>query len=169
MRGTFLALGLALALAACVGPGPSRRLPGDQPPGYPPPPAPGAAAPAAPERPAAPPGHPFRLGPAATALVAQAHAQAQSGEYGAAGATIERALRIEPDNPLLWVELGRIQLAERNPGQADGMARKALALAAGDPSAQSSAWRLVADAERAEGRNAEAADADRQAAGLGAR
>ncbi|MGH8276801.1 MAG: tetratricopeptide repeat protein, partial [Steroidobacteraceae bacterium] len=86
-------------------------------------PSPGS--PAAPEGPYTAPARQFRLGTAATALVAQAHAQATSGEYAAAGATLERALRIEPENPLLWVELGRVQLQERNAGQADGMARKA--------------------------------------------
>ena len=80
----------------------------------------------------------------------------------AAAATLERALRIEPDNPLLWTELGRIRMGENNPAQAEAMGRKALALATGDPAAQSSAWHLIADSLRARGRNAEAADADRR-------
>jgi Flp pilus assembly protein TadD len=127
-------------------------------------PAPGAAAP--PERPAAPPARQFHLGPAASALVAQAHQQAVGGDYGAATATLERALRIEPDNPLVWTELGRIRLSENNPAQADAMGRKALALATGDPAAQSSAWRLIADSLRARGNNGEAAEADRRAQSL---
>jgi Tfp pilus assembly protein PilF len=127
-------------------------------------PGPGAAAP--PERPAAPPPRQFHLGPAASALVAQAHQQAVGGDYGAATATLERALRIEPDNPLVWIELGRIRLSENNPAQADAMGRKALALATGDPSAQSSAWRLIADSLRARGDNGAAAEADRRAQSL---
>jgi uncharacterized protein HemY len=75
-------------------------------------------------------------------------------------------LRIEPDNPLLWVELGRVQLGEGNAAQADGMGRKALALATGDPAAQASAWRLIADSLRALGRNADALEADRRAGTL---
>jgi tetratricopeptide (TPR) repeat protein len=121
------------------------------------------------ERPSAPSGRPYRLGAAASALVAQAHAQASGGAFDAAGATLERALRIEPDNPLLWVELGRLQLQEGNAGQADGMGRKALALASGDPEAQASAWRLLADSLRARGRNPEAADADQRANSLAPR
>jgi Tfp pilus assembly protein PilF len=127
-------------------------------------PGPGAAAP--PERPTAPPPRQFHLGPAASALVAQAHQQAAGGDYGAATATLERALRIEPDNPLIWIELGRIRLSENNPAQADAMGRKALALATGDPSAQSSAWRLIADAQRARGDNGAAAEAERHAQSL---
>jgi tetratricopeptide (TPR) repeat protein len=163
---------VALALAACAERGPARPSPGGEAPGgtvqpgNPQPQSPGPLGPSGPGQPSAPSARQFHLGPAATALVAQAHAQAASGEYPAAGATLERALRIEPENPLLWVELGRLQLQEHNAGQADGMGHKALALATGDPSAQASAWRLIADALREEGRNPEAADADRQAAGL---
>ncbi len=165
-----LALLAALALAACASPG---RLPGGAAPAGPE--VPGSAAPggspAQPSAPSpyAPPARQFRLGPAASALVAQSHVQAGAGEYAAAGATLERALRIEPDNPLLWVELGRVQLSEGNAGQADGMGRKALALATGDPSAQASAWRLVADSLHARGRTAEALDAEQRAASLAPR
>jgi uncharacterized protein HemY len=121
-----------------------------------------------PEHPATPPRQ-FHLGAASTALVAQAHTQASGGDYGQAAATLERALRIEPDNPLLWIELGRVRLGENNPAQADALGRKALSLATGDAAAQASAWHLIADAFRARGRNAEAADAERHAQGLAAR
>jgi Tfp pilus assembly protein PilF len=98
--------------------------------------------------------------------VTQAHQQAGGGDTAQAAATLERALRIEPENPLVWIELGRVRLAENNPTQADAMARKALALATGDASTQSSAWRLIADALRARGNNDGAAEADRRAASL---
>jgi Tfp pilus assembly protein PilF len=98
--------------------------------------------------------------------VAQAHHQAAGGDTIQAAATLERALRIEPDNPLVWIELGRARLADNNPVQADAMGRKALALAPRDPAAQSSAWHLIADALRARGDNGGAAEADRRAAGL---
>lgn len=131
---------------------------------------PGATTPEGlPAQPSAPPTGParqFHLGPAASALVGQARAQAGAGEYGAAGATLERALRIEPDNPLLWVELGRVQMGEGNAAQADSMGRKALALATGDPSAQALAWRLIADSLHARGRTADALDAEQRAASL---
>lgn len=125
-----------------------------------------APAPAAPPRPAP---REFHLGSAATALVAQAHKQATGGDYGLAAATIERAMRIEPDNPLLWIELGRIRLTAGDYAQAHAMGRKALAQATGDPRAQSSAWRLIADSLRALGRTQEAAEADQRANSLAAR
>jgi tetratricopeptide (TPR) repeat protein len=130
-------------------------------PGIPPPPA-------VPEQPRPPPKQ-FKLSPATAALVAQAHKQETGGNYAPAAATIERALRIEPENPLLWIELGQIRLSEGNAAQADGMGHKALALATGDVQAQASAWRLVADSLRARQRNQEAADADKKAATLSPR
>ncbi len=49
------------------------------------------------------------------------------------------------------------------------MGRKALALATGDPQAQSSAWRLIAESLRLRNRNQDAAEADQKAAALAAR
>ena len=105
----------------------------------------------------------FRLGPASTALVKQARTQSVKGEYPAAVATLERALRIEPDNPLVWLELGQVHLASRNPTQAESMGRKAIALATGNPAVQSSGWRLVGDALRARGRDLDATEAYQRA------
>jgi predicted Zn-dependent protease len=122
-----------------------------------------------PEQPPRPPPKQFRLGPATNALVAQAHTQAHGGNYAPAAATIERAMRIEPENPLLWIELGQIRMSEGNAAQGDGMGHKALALATGDPQAQASAWRLIAESLRARGRNQEAADADKRAGALAPR
>lgn len=135
-------------------------------------PAPSAPAPTKPpaEEPAPqappPPSQPqrqFRLSAASGALVTQAQKQAKGGDSVAATATLERALRIEPDNPLLWIELGRLRLQEKNASQAQSLGRKALALATGDPRAQSSAWHLIADALRAQGRNTEAREAEQRA------
>lgn len=133
------------------------------------PPIPAQPAPAPPEQPAIPAPRQFHLGAASRALVAQAHAQANSGDFGQASATIERALRIEPENPLLWIELGRMRLGAADAEQAEAMGRKALSLGTGDPSAQSGAWGLIADSLQALGRNSQAADAARHAAGLAPR
>lgn len=159
-----LGLGVLLVLAGCSmmgssaahGSGDSGSAPGGA----------GSAQPVPP--PYTPPQRQFRLGTASTALVAQAHAQANGGDYGQASATIERALRIEPDNPLLWIELGRVRLGANDPAQADAMGHKALALATGDLAAQSSAWHLVADSLRARRRNPEAAEAEERAKNLAA-
>lgn len=164
-----LFLTLALTLSACALRGPPLPAPGATPAGAPGTASPQGSAPAAPERPPAPPPRPTPMGAAASALLGQAQRQASAGDPVGAGATLERALRIEPDNPRLWVELGKVQLQQGNAPQAEGMAHKALALAAADPEAQAAAWALIADSLRARGRNAEAADAERRAAALSAR
>ncbi len=91
------------------------------------------------------------------------------GDFGLAAATIERAMRIEPGNPLLWIELGRVRYTAGDYSQANGMGHKALALATGDVQAQASAWRLIADSLRSLRRNAEAAEADKRAGALATR
>lgn len=158
MRGGGPLLAALAALLCACGPLPPRG-PGSAP-GTPVPPG---AAPA--EIPYTPPARQFHLGTAASALITQAHRQTAGGDFVQAAATLERALRIEPDNPLVWIELGRVRLAENNGLQADAMGRKALALATGDPAAQAASWRLIADSLRLRGRNADAAEADRHAAG----
>jgi hypothetical protein len=145
---------------------PTQQVRSDEPPPLPPVPSQPEAQPQ-PELPLSrPPRKPFHLGPAASALVTQARTQAGSGHYDLAAATIERALRIEPENPLVWVELGRLRMHEGDAAQANGIERKALALATGDSQVQADAWRLVAESLRAQGRNQEAAEADRNAASL---
>jgi uncharacterized protein HemY len=84
------------------------------------------------------------------------------GDLDGASATLDRALRIEPNNPLLWIELGRLRMAENDAHQAEGCGRKALALASGDRGTQAQAGRLLADALRAQGRNPEALEVERQ-------
>jgi tetratricopeptide (TPR) repeat protein len=110
----------------------------------------------------------FRLGSAATALVAQAHRQSAGGDPQLAIGTLERALRIEPDNPLLWIELGEVHETAGHYEQAGGIGHKALQLATGDPHAQSASWHLIADSLKARNRNGEAAEAQRRADGLSA-
>jgi uncharacterized protein HemY len=102
------------------------------------------------------------LSPATRSLVTQAHTQLTNGDLPAASSTLDRALRIEPNNPLLWIELGRLRLAENDAHQAESCARKALALASGDRDTQAQSGRLLADALRAQQRNQEAREVESQ-------
>jgi tetratricopeptide (TPR) repeat protein len=148
---------LALLLAGCPSPW-TRPEPQGSAPALPPPapePAPAPAPPAAPPRPSPAPRE-NHLSPATRSLVTQAHTLLAHGDIDGASATLDRALRIEPSNPLLWIELGRVRLVDGNAHQAEVCARKALALASGDPAAQGQAGRVLADALRAQGRNQEA-------------
>lgn len=110
---------------------------------------------------------PAKLSPASQALVTQAQAQRKRGDLPGATVSLERALRIEPSNPLLWIEMGRLRMDQRNYAQADAMGRKALAMAVGDARTQSAAWSLIADSLRARGKNTEAQEALEKSKELG--
>jgi tetratricopeptide (TPR) repeat protein len=109
--------------------------------------------------PAPPPGPPtrtYKLGAAAQSLVTQARAQADQGDLDAAAGTLDRAIRIEPRNPLLWIEYGKLKLEQNDARQAEGHGRKALSLATGDRSAQAEANKVIAEALKSQGRTQEA-------------
>jgi Flp pilus assembly protein TadD len=76
-------------------------------------------------------------------LLQQSRAQRAAGNNTQAAASIERALRIDPNNAALWLELGEIHLAAGNRTQAASMARKALTLTSGDAGLESRAERLL--------------------------
>src|SRR3989344_7002055 len=59
---------------------------------------------------------------AIVALVEAARADADSGNFIKAAGALERGLRIEPRNPLLWHELGQLKLKEGDYAQAASMA-----------------------------------------------
>ncbi len=99
------------------------------------------------------------LGPASTALVSQAESQRKRGDFPGATVSIERAMRIEPNNPLLWIELGRLRMDQANFPQAESMGRKALSMSVGDDRTQSLAWQLIAESFKARGKNPQAQDA----------
>ncbi len=88
--------------------------------------------------------------------MAQSHSLAAHGDLDGASSTLDRALRIEPNNPLLWIERGRLRLVDGDVHQAESCGRKALVLASGDQRTLAQAGRLIADALRAQGRNQEA-------------
>jgi hypothetical protein len=106
------------------------------------------------------------LGPASRALVTQAQAQRKKGDLPGATQLLERALRIEPNNPLLWIEMGRLRMDQRNYPQAENLGRKALAMSVGDDRTQSQAWQLISDSLRARGRNVQAQEAADKARAL---
>jgi tetratricopeptide (TPR) repeat protein len=164
---TRLAVALAVA-ALLVGCATQRAPSSSAPSSLPPPSPPPSSAPLTnplPPQPAPPEPKPPRenhLSPATRSLVTQAQAQVARGDLPAASSTLDRALRIEPNNPLLWIELGRLRLAENDAHQAEICGRKALALASGDHGTQSQAGRLLADALRAQQRNQEAREVESQ-------
>jgi tetratricopeptide (TPR) repeat protein len=110
----------------------------------PPSPAPPSRAPSpAPNAPGAPSRPRGDSSGATQELLQQSRAARASGNYGQATATTERALRIAPNDPALWLELGEIALATGDTRQAATLARKALSLAADDRAVSAQAERLL--------------------------
>jgi len=156
---------LLLLLQGCVTPPPSRYPPpvvdqgGTLPeePAPQPPLTPGTRQPQ-PARPAV-----TRSSPAVVALLGQAENQANSGDLDAAAASLERAIRIEPRNPLLWYHLATVRLAQQQAAQAEQLAVKSNSLAAGNRLQQSRNWRLIARARQSLGDASGARAAERRA------
>ena len=89
---------------------------------------------------------PAPSGGAVVALLDRADAYHQAGNIGAEAATVERALRIDPNNGRLWNRLAAIRLDQGQPRQAEQLALKSNALSRGDARLQAQNWRLVAKA-----------------------
>jgi Tfp pilus assembly protein PilF len=85
-------------------------------------------------------------GGAVVALLDRADAYHRSGDISNEAATIERALRIDPNNAHLWSRLASTRLEQGQPRQAEQLALKSNALAVGDERLQVQNWRLVARA-----------------------
>lgn len=89
--------------------------------------------------------------PAVVALLAEADRQHQQGERERAAATLERALRIEPRNPLLWHRLAKLKLTQGQYGKAANFAAKSNSFAAQDRGLQAANWRIIATAKEQSG------------------
>lgn len=99
--------------------------------------------------PVPPPNHPApTVSAASQALITQSRGHQAAGHYEQAAASIERALRIEPRQPVLWLELGNIRLKEGDYAQAEGLGRKALSLSTGDAVLTSRAEQLIVAAKK---------------------
>lgn len=89
--------------------------------------------------------------PVVVALLDDADRRLSAGETDAAAASLERALRIEPANPLLWHRLATVRLRQERYEQTEAMAVKSNGLARGDTALMARNWRLIADARTRRG------------------
>ena len=97
------------------------------------------------------------------ALLSDADLSYQQGDYDDSVATLERALRIEPRNPLLLYKLARIRLQQGQPELAENLAKKSALFAEGDTQLKRKNWLLIAEA-REQNNNHQGADAARKKA-----
>ncbi len=100
---------------------------------------------------------------AALALLAKARQAANEGQLSVAEAQLERALRIEPQNAVLWHYMAKLRLHQGQFSQAAGLAAKSNSLDQADPRLQADNWRIIAHARYQKGDEAGAEAAQRQA------
>lgn len=100
------------------------------------------------------------------ALMENARHEVNVGKWESAAATLERALRLQPKNALLWHRLGALRLQQRNWPQAINLASKSNSLAAGNYSLQAANWQIIAQARQLVGDDEGAKKARKNAAQL---
>jgi predicted negative regulator of RcsB-dependent stress response len=88
---------------------------------------------------------------AVMALLNNAKNQSAVGRMDEASANLERALRIEPRNPVLWHELARIRLEQGQYRQAENMAAKSNMLAGTNRYQRAKNWRIIGEARSRRG------------------
>lgn len=147
---------------------PPKPVAPQQPPSPEPAPAPAPAAPPAPEVAMAPPPSglaPSGMPPAVDTLAGRAEQQRQTGDYGGAAATLERALRIQPQEAYLWNRLARVRLEQGLGSQAGNLAARSNALAGDQAKLKQNNWDVIATVRRQSGDVQGALEAERMAGG----
>jgi tetratricopeptide (TPR) repeat protein len=88
---------------------------------------------------------------AVLALLSKARQSAIDGELSRSEAFLERALRIEPRNPVLWHYMAKLRLNQGRLKQAAGLAAKSNSLDRNDKTLQADNWRIIAHARHQQG------------------
>jgi tetratricopeptide (TPR) repeat protein len=83
---------------------------------------------------------------AVIALADAGRADAANGKLDAAAASFERALRIEPRNPVLWHELAKLRLQQGQYQQAEGLAARSNGWAGDNKILRAENWRIIGQA-----------------------
>jgi hypothetical protein len=84
-------------------------------------------------------------------LVKAARGQVRASQLDAAGASLDRALRIEPRNPWVWQAQAQLHLAAQQAEQAESEARKSNSLGKRNPYLEAENWRIIAAARAQRG------------------
>lgn len=99
-------------------------------------------------------------------LLGAAQKQQANGDFDAAVATLERAVRIDSRNALAWHQLANLRYKQKNWEQAAQLALKSNSFAGADKALQARNWRLIADAKNIQGDNRAAETARQRASEL---
>jgi len=103
---------------------------------------------------------------AVIALLDRSRLASGAGQREAAGASLERALRIEPRNAWLWHELAQLRLKQGQYAQAISVAQKSNSFSGRERRLQALNWRVIGNARVAQGNPSAAEQAFKLAAEL---
>lgn len=92
--------------------------------------------------------------PATLALLTDSDRAAAAARWDDAVALVERALRIRPQDPVIWLRLAELHLLRQEPAEAERLAQRGIAFAGSNPTLARYGWLLVADARTALGDDA---------------
>ncbi len=92
--------------------------------------------------------NPYEFNNLTARLIKKAQVLMENKKLDQAFATMERALRIDGNNPKLWSLMAEIQLRRENPGQAVHLANKSNLLAQGDNILELRNWRIIYEARK---------------------
>ncbi|WP_432471072.1 tetratricopeptide repeat protein [Amphritea sp. HPY] len=101
--------------------------------------------------------------PAVIALLDNARQQQSQGAYSSAQSSLERAQRIAPRDPKVYLQLADLRRIQGQYLQAEQLARKGLAVASDNRAMQRKLWLLIADIRQEGGDSRGAKDARQQA------
>jgi tetratricopeptide (TPR) repeat protein len=90
-------------------------------------------------------------GAAVRSLLQQAEDSRRAGQFEAAAASLERAVRIEPRNAFVWSQLAANYIDIGNYDQAEAIAQRANSLASGNPYVEIANWNVIAAARSGRG------------------
>jgi len=115
-----------------------------------------------------------KTGKAVLALLSKARQASAKGSLSTAESHLERALRIEPHNPSLWLYMAKLRLFAAKSKEAINLAKKALALSSRGGTAsrknrrslQADCWRVIAHAQQKMGNLTKAQKAQDKAKSL---
>ena len=115
-----------------------------------------------------------KTGKAVLALLGKARQASTKGSLSTAESYLERALRIEPQNPSLWLYMAKLRLYAAKSQEAINLAKKAMALSSRGGKAsrssrrslQADCWRVIAHAQQKMGNSQKAQKAQAKANSL---
>lgn len=97
------------------------------------------------------------------ALLNTAQQQRARGDLNGAASSLERALRIAPQEPQVLYRLSEIRLMQGDAAQAEQLAQRGLSYSSGRAGLQAGLWDLIAEAREKQGNSLGAAEARQKA------